>query len=350
MAKMIRFNGAVYREAAKTVMYHGTASGPNDTILKKILKEGLNPQPKKRVFDLTAEELSKTHGIDWDARDMETYGGVYFTDSIGTAYGYAGSAMRALGGDSIMIAAQVETRSPTTRIDEDFLLGGDDFYLREYLETVQGAGSAATQNTSTILERLWRNEFDWNIIAGYYIADNIRARWKVPKQRIQQVKPLLARALMLQAQYWLAKKVQGGFVGDKSKWISVYQGDLAPMALRKQYRAAAEQVLQKLREATEPVLNGEENRIRVVEPVGYGGANRILVVVKIHRVPDTEARSPDYDAIADVLYCRDDFAMVKIRELVVRMMGRHQLWTQQGKVLYDLPRQRSREAKQQVGK
>jgi hypothetical protein len=36
--------------------------------------------------------------------------------------------------------------------------------------------------------------------------------------------------------------------------------------------------------------------------------------------------------------------MVKIRELVVRMMGRHQLWTQQGKVLYDLPRQRSREA------
>lgn len=94
----------MYRVAERLLLFHGTATGRDDVLLKKILKTGLDPNPRRRVF----EEGPDT-----------TLGGVYFTKSLTMAMSYARDSVKMNGGNPLLIAARIELRTPTVSLDED---------------------------------------------------------------------------------------------------------------------------------------------------------------------------------------------------------------------------------------
>lgn len=91
---------------APVIMYHGTSS----TFLKKILSYGLSANPKNKGYG------SEIQGS-YNQENMDSVGGVYFTNSIGTASTAAHSTSRKYGGHSIFIVAEIVQKS--AHADED---------------------------------------------------------------------------------------------------------------------------------------------------------------------------------------------------------------------------------------
>ncbi len=122
---MIKFRGHQYRAmtrvASKETFYHGTAAGQDGEVLWQILKKGLEADPKDRRY-VPPEDLDATDVM--QVRDVEyvTYGGTYLASDLVTAMRYAQGAQRQIGGNLVIVTAQVETRAPEIAIDEDQFL------------------------------------------------------------------------------------------------------------------------------------------------------------------------------------------------------------------------------------
>ena len=323
-----------YRLAAKVTMWHGTASGTGDEMFRRIMKQGLNPNPKHRVFNIDTDQ-----DPEWQKRDIETYGGVYFASDAFSALTFANGARRKFGGDALLIAAQLETRTPTARIDEDALLSGDEFWLQSYLAEVKHVAI----NSYYVLELLLDPAgVDWDAVADHFIARKITSRWTVPAGRISTIKPLVVIAMELQARYWLAKMADIGNLSYSSQYRfdHEYQGEKNPEVLRKQNRAAAEKVLQKLREATTPRTDTSSNRIRILEPVGFSGQNRILAILRVvdidrHGTLNSPRIDNPYHTTVTVLYNRGAEAVDACLQELKQREGPYMLWKDNSTVIYD---------------
>jgi len=332
----IMFRKALYRQvvAARQLFYHGTATGTSNELLRRILKEGLNPNPPQRVFDKDTTQQDPTL-VKWTKRDLETYGGVYFAADPAYAASMMGNAIKKFGGTGLLVAAQLETRTPTTRIDEDLLLSGDEFYLNIYLEETRNV----TPSHYYILQMFLNpREIDWTAVADHYMQSKILRRWAVGHQRLQAIKPLLAVALELQAKYWLVKTI----TSDMANWEveelfrTKYKGIKDPEVLRHQYRQAAEKVLQKLREVTnrqrEDYRLSTSQKIRILEPVGFSGVNHIVALMVIIKTVD----EPYHTKVVVTYNKGGDSAVEQVCSSLTSFIGPYMLWTtKDGKVLYD---------------
>ena len=116
---MLIHKNFLYRQAAKLTTYHGTASGKDGEILRKILKMGFDPTPSKRIFEV--EKGGEEEVDDW-SEQLETFGGSYFTDDLLEAMNYADIAYSHVEGQRLLIVVKVETRTPHVTIDEDHFL------------------------------------------------------------------------------------------------------------------------------------------------------------------------------------------------------------------------------------
>lgn len=98
-------------KAGRDIMYHGTTG----KFLRSILKVGLQPNTKQKVWD---EDPNAGFG----QVSRVSYGGVYFGQNLMTAKSSGTSAVRKLGGDfSILITALIQPRSALP--DEDTFTG-----------------------------------------------------------------------------------------------------------------------------------------------------------------------------------------------------------------------------------
>lgn len=86
--------------------YHGTSSNR----IRRILKEGLIPYPKERHF--SGSEYKSRGGM----RSLESFGGVYLTQDILTAFTYATNTRE---GKPALVAVQYDDRTPDAVLDED---------------------------------------------------------------------------------------------------------------------------------------------------------------------------------------------------------------------------------------
>lgn len=350
MKPFLRIGSLVYRQASKLVMYHGTATGEGDEQLRKILKEGLNPDAPK-VFE---------GGEDWQEREIETLGGIYLAPTVQKAQGYASGAARKFGGDPMLVIVRVESKSPSVSLDEDELFGKvfspRNLGLAPYIQEKYNL----ELNEASILDSLL--EEDWNEVARHFLGWKGRtlSQLNIPPQREQAILPLLTELLQAQARYFLAKRYLD--LKEKRsfyyKFLSGYEeyGVEDPNKLLTVYRKLMDRFLEKLREATTPTAEGLQqwgkgSSLRTKELLNYRGANRILAILRWEdvkresewiEIEDEHRRRYDqpYHTLGEVVYSSSGVSSY-IADAIADMsksIGENMLWKDKsGKVLYDEP-------------
>jgi hypothetical protein len=187
------------RTAAKLVMYHGTTTGTGNEILRSILKEGLNPEPKHRSFET---DESKTV----DDRMYESLGGAYFSVNQHDLRKFSQLAAQKLGGNRVGIIAQIETRTPTVTIDEDDLFPLDvrrnkiaDGYFRDVFHVVEASDYM-------LLNTMETGKLDYEEMATWFVAHELRAQWNISPQEEARIVPTIAEVARLQVETFLASE------------------------------------------------------------------------------------------------------------------------------------------------
>lgn len=339
---LIIHQGAVYRLASKEIFYHGTASGYKDHLLKRILKEGLIPDPKRKVWS------DKQHSTEdyayWQGREKESLGGVYFSTDPSRITTYMLTAARKLGGDEVAIIAQLEMRSPDITIDEEALFGYYRAAVAEYIE--QHYDNKIVRPDTEALPRYLANmDIDWEDVARWFIEAKLKKgvlqAWpNIPEQRIEMITPLLAQALRWQAEFLMASYYVKRKGWSKTDYIEY--GEQDPEEALQRYRTLTEAVLQKFRELaqvpeTKSQYYSGGHEVRMTEPVNYKGANKILAVLLVRDPRD--ANNPYY-RIGEVIYSTPQASgpISKFIDAMSQSWSQHMFWTDKdGSVLYDKP-------------
>jgi len=336
---LLQFRGARYRlvTAAKLVMWHGTTTGPNGETLRSILKQGLLPDPKKKAYEdpyAGDDEDGYADGIDADTEESmildTSLGGAYLTNAVGEALKYAKHAVDVHGGDRVLVAAQIETRDPTVRIDEDFLIN----YIWEFVTRDFEAQNDETYYLE-MFQWLESNTQDWEGIVKAWLAKQF-PHVQVSARQMAEVLPHFVTALRSiithtffkehwQAAYSEASSPEGEELLD-AMGLSIY--DIDEFSERRDavdaYKSAIKQVSDLLTEVTQPPNNNALHNIRILKPVGYRGSSRILAVVSWN-----EPRYGDARKTATIHYGQDQ----TIVDRMVKAIGAAAEWTDaRGKV------------------
>lgn len=261
MFQYLKFRGAVYRlvTAAKTIMYHGTATGHDGEILRSILKRGLVPSPPHRPYD----EVDRLY---------ESYPGVYLTQNISLAKSHAGGAESVFGGNEIIVAVQIETKSPSVRIDED-CMEAQDFWLAGYLRLY---------HDDEKIKELWaeptrQREYIYRV--SIQKLKDLHDQYGIKLTGVQRklVWPSLMELVKTNTELMLA-------YGDAEDLDPYAEGTAAhPLTLEvnkknQLYRSAMEKFLRLLHNATKQAADS----VRITEPITYRGANKIVSIVQIN--------------------------------------------------------------------
>jgi len=255
---------------AKRILYHGTSS----VNLHDILTRGLIPQPKKRVWTLERNPL------------LASYPGIYFAMNFGDAAQYAQAAIKSLGGNPIIVIAQIEERHPATVADEDWIPRGFLPFTGRSRADVAGIcagiiGSPEDQSrmVSKAVERLiekWSRE-----------THGIMSREKCKYQQdlIEQFVKAMAK---VECWRWYSQthRLPEGIdnVDELARRTGVYQDVV------RQMRELTDKLVHKLYKI--PMVSWQttgrvfplhvyRTTVRVTEPVTFRGANKILGVVEL---------------------------------------------------------------------
>jgi hypothetical protein len=284
MQKIIRYRGATYtlveaaemRTAAKLIMYHGTSTGPNNEILHSILKEGLNPEAKKQSFDVQEDKLI-------EERSLESLGGVYFSVNPFDLRKFSQITKQKFGGNRLGVIAQIETRTPSVTIDEDDLFPLDlrrqkiaDAYFRDVFHVVEASDYM-------LLNTMESGKLDYSDMAKWFVDNVLRKQWNISQQEEKRIVPSIAKVARLQVEAFLAgenARYQNKYWSNRHLFDK-YGPKESPSTLFSQLKEATREALRIVRKAAEPSsveYRRQMHKIRITEPVGYSGANRILVV------------------------------------------------------------------------
>lgn len=335
---MLRYKGHLYekiRTAAKLIMYHGTCTGPGGKILHSILKEGLKPDPKEKAYKSPYSEDEDDFGYELDL-DTETsmlldesLGGAYLTNSFGEASRYAKHACQEGVGHPVLVAAQIETRTPEVKIDEDFLVN----YSWEYVTNHFEAKNDDSYYTD-LYEWLTVGKVDWAGIAKGWIQKQF-PHAKVAERRWKQILPKAGEMLRSVAVVTFLQNHEQA-VNDEARenddyWEVdvVYEiGDYL-----ESYKEAIAFVTDKLKEITDPPKAGQHN-IRILKPVAYKGANRVLAVISWRDKGYHAGTAPGtYTQIGKVYYAHDSEVA---QNMVSKVRAKYAKWTDSsGNVIYD---------------
>lgn len=254
--------------------YHGTSS----RFLHNVLKEGLITNPREKVW---AENYKRDTGH----FGFESYPGAYISNNFMTAYASASNAIRKFGGNRLIVAGKVETRTPEARIDEDHI-------------SQPGIGVAIKDRIVSDWHKIV-NMLDYN---AFDINDNeikhIATTWIKDSLRINPTEELIKRAIIV-TKKWLemsvALQVEKEQSGDLSfdnmlNRLKKRFGENIPKKYLdvnntiQDYRKAMDDFLAKAKE----LLSSEKTdkwmtNLRLVKPIAYKGANKIEAVIEINK-------------------------------------------------------------------
>jgi hypothetical protein len=332
----LTYKGYIYRQlrtAAKLVMYHGTCTGPNNEVLSSILKEGLKPDPKEKAYKSPyPEDEEAFYELDLETETSmrldESLGGAYLTNSLGEAVKYAKHACQEGGGHPMLVAAQIETRTPEVKIDEDFLINYSWEYIIKHFR--------AKDDDSYYLELyewLTEGDADWDSIAKGWIEQQF-SHTKISELRWRQILPKAADMLRDIAIVTFLQKYEQEAHNEAMKQDDYWEVDVFYEITNhlESYKENIQFVTEKLKEITEPPKTGQHN-IRILKPVGYRGANRVLAVVSWQngRYPTLDPGT--YAQIGKVYYA---YSSAAVETLLDAVRAKYSKWTDnKGNVIYD---------------
>lgn len=279
--------------AAKEQMYHGTSS----KFLRTILKKGLIPKTKKKVWDerkvrKSFEESRKGGRV---FQDLESFPGIYFTTNYFASYSAGMDAVRKFGGNAIIIIAQLETQTPQIVIDEDFA---------NFEHIIPPHGDAAARSIDLDTYKVSENVIDswWN----KFKRDEIESKYKFYPRELLRLKNYFADAIEAYVYYRIYTMSEGNAPWYPIRDIYEHFQEKDFDTLRRNYRQKYDKFIRKAQFLAQ-VPSGRRfmHNVRVTEPVNYRGKNRILCVFEIH-----EDRSDNSNWI-EVHYCKKPVAFEK---------------------------------------
>jgi hypothetical protein len=336
----LKYRSAYYRRvtAAKITMYHGTCTGSGDGVLRSILKEGLKPDPKEKAYKSPyAEDDDYADGLEFNTevtmRLDEALGGAYLTNDVTLARKYASHACGEHGGRPMLVSAQIETRSPEVKIDEDSFIN----YVWGFVEAKFKPESDETYYLD-LYDWITEGDADWAALAKSWVEKQF-PQAKISDLRWQQILSALASVLQdvmiitfLQEHEDEANRE--AYNTDRDWEVDAFyevQNSLDS------YKTNLAFVTDHLKEVTEPPKSGQHS-IRILRPVGYRGANRILAVISwdVERYYATP-RPGEYTQQGIVHYARTPQDAQGLLD-ASGVIAKYSKWTDsRGHVYYDNP-------------
>lgn len=257
------------KTAFEMPFYHGTSS----KMLHTILKEGLSAAPREKVWGENREvgELG-----------VESYPGAYVSNSLVIAYNYAENAVEKFGGNMLIVAGKVETRSPQARIDEDLI---DD--PAAGLRDIEDIGGYQLRTDANILKRYITNMSDKTLEP--YVRQYIEKELEIkPTEEIMKRAAKALRAFLDVRIALLLEKEKGYSSTGNDIFTETFGGSIPekykdPNKLVKEYRQAMDDLLAKAKELLhrDRVSKDKDLNVRLTENVGYKGKNKIEAIVEI---------------------------------------------------------------------
>lgn len=231
------------------LMYHGTSSN----LVPSILKFGLVTEPPKRTY---------SRDTDVDQQGYDSYGGVYITSDIDTAKDGAYTAVKAHGGDAVLITMQYVITSGT--IDEDEITA---LFLSALIEnfgayTLETIGKKITDNRNGEQRDIVKFILDYKKRSMHNF--NLSSDISFTQDNIAQFDIIVDRALdvLLQSSK-NAPNVEGEY------YIDYYL--LPELRYDPRYDAAVNRLLKTLR-------SRNSKTVRVTRNIGFKGKTRILSI------------------------------------------------------------------------
>lgn len=335
-----RRTASMRRTATKLTMYHGTCTGRNREILRSVLKEGLKPDPKEKAYKSPYPELDDDDDeMYYDDLDLKTettmrlneaLGGAYLTNSIEEAKNFAQNACTEHGGLPLLVSAQIETRTPEVKIDEDFMIN----YVWEFVR----ADFKAEDEDKYYLELfrwLESDKPDWVTIAKEWIESQF-PQARISEHRWNQILPAAAQMIedvmiITFLQHYEQAAASEAYGEDGDSWDVDIGYEISDRI--NSFKENIGFVTEHLNEVTEPP-NGGIHNIRILKPVGYRGANRILAVIT-WKVETGFTETGDYTQIGTVAYTRSPQDAQNLLD-ASRVVAKYSKWTDsRGNVYHD---------------
>ncbi len=247
--------------AAKRLYYHGTST----IFARRILSEGFVPNPKKKMWDPEQKRLA-------------SYTGTYYTQNIGTASIAAQNAAIKFGGRQCLFEVQLETR--TALMDEDSLPG--------FIPFLEKAGGGY-RITNSLYEKATGR---WSSDSGRKENEEFLAS--------RGAQELIEKAAILWLDHFEATKLERAM----DKKFRRHLLEPVEHLLFALLRGAADGLRVDIQEDNAEIRSGitelmrrigsiskfkdsfTGNNARIVEPVTFKGANRILAAVVEPREQD----------------------------------------------------------------
>lgn len=267
--------------------YHGTT----DKFLRSILKHGLVPR------ELGDRVWKDDDNVSFHQVDRTSYGGTYFASRLGTATSSAGHAVRKLGGNELIVCALLQPAS--AQPDEDSYTYVIDHALAAAFSKVWRVIVVDSSVVSVYLSILTRDPQLDSFLSDYQrnsksdveqslasmeeaFCAHLREEWHPSHPKFDAIASEVFRAAIVRKAAhvsWSTFSYQLTRYFSDSAFDHIELPDKAEA--ERQYRAAVEALMRVTRESTRPDPRAFNHTIRMTEPVGFSGRNRIVAVISI---------------------------------------------------------------------
>lgn len=245
--------------SSKQIMFHGTSSKNLRSILKKGLIYNLN-----KVWNKNKDRL------------FESFEGIYLTKDLESAITASREAVSSFGGNPLLVAAQIETRTPSVLIDED-LIGfkySFDLIITEDFRLDINRKDPFYKNSWKYFKIRIEKTLETSFSIGFKYS-NFKNIFKKYIDSIVILKIYKDFELGTLEQNYELKKPFSVF---KEKARTVYNINNQVEAIDF-YRECLDNFLNKVKFIAENRI--EHNSIRIKESINYKGKNRILVIATV---------------------------------------------------------------------
>lgn len=301
----------ILERVSPVIAFHGTT----DMFLREILKKGMVPNPKNRVW---GEDPQASVG---QVSRASLYG-TYWTTNLMTAISSASNATRKSGGNSIIVIASIIPESGAA--DEDDIRFRFQYAVEASINDLIG-GIRLYEPTS--LGRLWGMfKADPGVIDGIIEDVALALHKKFAKDKnakpipYDDISSIVLTYLKRQAIFAVDEKKSSSIMDWKRSFIDVYSRfsssadkdrftyDNTPLPselfgyskkeIEARLKKAEDRLTRYYKEIASRSIRGEEiigGNVRITEPVTYSGRNRIIGIVRL--VP-----GEDYQRLIEVVY------------------------------------------------
>ena len=249
------------------IWYHGTSS----KYLKNILSQGLIPNPKEKSWDVDKDTSQFTV-------DRTTYGGVYVTKNLMTAYSAAWRTAQKTKGNRLIVMIDLQSKSLIA--DEDDISG----YIKQYPESQALWYFKIIKYGSEFEECIQELETEKERFANN-IIDRINDSYEIKNPKIKQVlKQYLKNSGFLAA---ITRTVS--YSDDKYAWHrnwnlnKIKAEDIPSLPSKQEGESVFRAFVNKLTNVLKSLVNKNSfaPKGRSLQPIRFVGSNKIICIIEL---------------------------------------------------------------------